>query len=185
MKTKNIKWFAYILTSLMLLQSCNTYKKVSVSSDETITSNTNSAQQTEERSDVFVRVFDMQGKKIEKGKIITISDTSLELFRKRESTTIDVRSIGFIKTKRSIGHNFLVGAVAGTLLGIATVTIDEDYSWSDDGRWVFLVPTVIGAIEGGLWSFFKNSKTIIIKGDLAKWQTLKTNWESSQEFIIK
>ncbi len=63
----------------------------------------------------FVRVYNVQGKKIGKGKILNISETSLQLTRHGEKTSFMVTEIGRIKTKRSGGNNILVGALSGAV----------------------------------------------------------------------
>lgn len=129
-----------------------------------------------ENTKAFVRVYDLQGKKIGKGKILSISDTSLQLNRKVASAEIPVNSIGSIKTKRSAGHNVLVGTAIGAstmaILGAATADPDSFLGWSaGEGAagGAFLGGTA-GAVIGGITILFKNSKSYEINGDLEKWK---------------
>jgi len=71
------------------------------------------AQNEFENTNIFVRVYDLEGKKIGKGKILSISETSLQLYRKGEFI---VNGIGSIKTKHSGGNNRLIGAASGAVL---------------------------------------------------------------------
>ena len=91
------------------------------------------AQNEFENTNIFVRVYDLDGKKIGKGKILSILETSLQLYRKGESVKVMVNGIGSIKTKHSAGINVLVGAAIGAttmaILGAATAEPDA---------WVFL-----------------------------------------------
>ncbi|NEW78161.1 MAG: hypothetical protein GZ086_01800 [Gelidibacter sp.] len=138
-----------------------------------------------EKTKAFVRVYDLQGKKIGKGKILSISDTSLQLNRKVASAEIPVNSIGSIKTKRSAGHNVLKGAVIGAstmaILGAATANPDDWFLAYSAGEGV-AVGAVFGgaggAAIGGITILFKNSKSYEINGDLKKWKAFN-------EIIIK
>ena len=141
------------------------------------------AQVKNEQKDVFVRVFDLQGKKIGKGKILSISDTSIELKGKSESP-ISVANIGMIKTKHSGGHNVLIGAASGAtifaIIGIASgVSADSDESFFD--WWTSeegaaggaLVGGATGAAIGGLTILLKKSNSYEINGDELKLKELK------------
>ena len=126
-----------------------------------------SAQVGPEKANVFVRVYDLQGKKISKGNILSISDTLLQLKGKREPMKIAARSIGLIKTKHSGGNNVLIGAVSGAtflaILGAAAY---------NPGSWV-VGSAAAGAAIGGITTLFKNSKSYKINGDELKWKEFK------------
>ena len=138
-----------------------------------------SAQVGPEKANVFVRVYDLQGKKISKGNILSISDTLLQLKGKREPMKIAARSIGLIKTKHSGGNNVLIGAVSGaTFLAILGAAAYNPGSWvlgsaaAGAAIGVFLgAPT--GAAIGGITTLFKNSKSYKINGDELKWKEFK------------
>ena len=143
------------------------------------------AQNGFENTNVFVRVYNLQGKKIGKGKILSISETSLQLNRKGESGKIPVSNIGFIKTKRSEGSNVLVGAAIGaTTIGIfGAVAAEPDVIilpiTAGEGAAIGVVlGGIAGAAIGGITILFKNSKSYEINGDKAKWKAFK-------EMIIK
>jgi len=139
------------------------------------------AQNGFENTNLFVRVYDLQGNKIGKGNILSISESSLQLNRKRESVKIPVSSIGSIKTKHSAGNNVLIGAVTGaaTMAFLGAVTGDGYfYTAAEGGAGGALVGGTVGAAIGGITILFKNSKFYEIDGDKAKLKAFK-------EMIIK
>ena len=74
---------------------------------------------------IFVRVFNLNGKKINTGRVLATTDTSLQLkTESRDTVNLSINSIGTIKTKRSAGHNVLMGSVAAAgafaIFGAAT-----------------------------------------------------------------
>ncbi|WP_157831524.1 hypothetical protein [Confluentibacter flavum] len=136
------------------------------------------------KSSMFVRVYNLDGKKINKGHVTFVGDTILGLKRHGNIIQINVREIGTIKTKRSAGHNLLIGttagAAAGAILGVVTVNATNDLF----GNWFYhtesdglvggaMFGAVAGACNGGITAFLKHSNTYIINGDLEKWQVLK------------
>ncbi|PIB38541.1 hypothetical protein [Maribacter sp. 4G9] len=128
----------------------------------------------------FVRVYNVQGKKIGKGKILNISETSLQLIRHGETTSFTVNEIGKVKTKRSGGNNVLVGALSGAvtfaIIGVASNDPDSQILRLSNGE-----AAVAGAFVGGTLGtgigvislLFKNSKTFEINGDIEKWNVFK------------
>lgn len=142
------------------------------------------AQNKFENSNVFVRVYNLQGKKIGKGKILSISDMSLQLNKKVASVEIPANSIGSIKTRRSAGHNVIAGTVIGAstmaILGAATADPDSFLGWSagEGAAGGAFIGGTVGAAIGGITILFKNSKSYEINGDLEKWKAFN-------EIIIK
>ena len=65
------------------------------------------------QTSTFVRIYDLHAKKIYKGVIHMVTDTSVQLVAKQTPIEISVRRIGFIKTKRSPGNNILLGSIIG------------------------------------------------------------------------
>jgi hypothetical protein len=125
---------------------------------------------------LFVRVYDLHGKKTHKGRIASITDSTLTLKLQNALTTIPVNQIGTIRTRRSAGHNFLVGAligiVPGALLGIAASHSDDD-SFIDfsTGDWAIggaALGMLIGGPVGAIAS--KHSIRFPIDGDTQKWK---------------
>jgi len=139
-----------------------------------------SAQELTEKANTFVRVYDLQGKKISKGNILSISDTSLELKYAKGSKKITSNIIGLIKTKHSGGNNVLIGAATcGTIFaGMGAATADPDdwmfgYTASEGAIGGAVAGGVIGGAIGGITILFKNSKSYIINGDELKWKEFK------------
>jgi hypothetical protein len=129
---------------------------------------------------IFVRVFDLSGKKINKGHVFTVTDTSLQLKGKSVPVNIPVRSIGFIKTKHSAGNNVLIGSIVGVsslaILGVASAEPDAEiagYTALEGAGAGAIVGLPVGAVIGGLTSLFKNSKSYLINGDVTKWKAFQ------------
>ena len=120
----------------------------------------------------FVRLYNLTGEKINKGHVISVTDTSLQLKDASTSVDIPVRSIGFIKTKRSAGNNVLIGAVigatAGAILGAVTLPSDEffDFTQGEGAAIGGVIGLGVGAVIGGLTVLAKNPNTFLINGDI-------------------
>lgn len=139
------------------------------------------AQQQQDSATIFIRVFDLEGKRISKGRIAILSDSLLYLKKERGIITIPISEIGKIKTKRSAGHNIFIGAVSGAILGgvILSATNDEDKSYPiSDGLAAYsgaIGGGALGVLVGGISSLFKNSKTTPINGDKEAWLKFKNS----------
>jgi hypothetical protein len=142
-----------------------------------------SAQEAYVNSNIFVRVYDLQGKKIAKGKIFTISETQLQLRigSGQKFVKVPVNDIGHIKTKRSAGNNMLIGvasgAVFGAILGSTNPPTDSSggtFTWAggssaDEFTSGLAVGVISGTIVGSVSILFKNSKTYNIDGNSENW----------------
>lgn len=127
---------------------------------------------------VFVRVYNLQNKKIGKGKILAITDSSIQLIRNKKIKKISVVDIGVIKTKWSDGHNILIGtAVGATIIGIAVAsdTNEDNAFFSVEGDILAgaIFGGTAGATIGGITCLFKNSATYEINADMEKWKIFK------------
>ena len=135
-------------------------------------------QEASERDGTFVRVYDLEGRKFSKGKILSFSDTLLLLKGQQQ---VDPEKIGFIKTKRSSGNNVLIGAISlGLFSGIigAVTAEPDDFLGFTPGEGFFLgaiLGTPAGALLGWISSLFKESSTFIINGDLQKWRQFQNS----------
>lgn len=153
------------------------------------------AQKPEIENGMFVRVYNLKGKKIGKGKLYIISDSLLTLKRNSKIINLKPNEIGFIRTKQSTGHDVLVGSIIGVttfaIIGAATSheeTKTANLGWL--GSYEYTTGTSPGtgaAIGGGLGlvggaltglgvSALKNSKKFIINGD-------KSNWNAFEQLI--
>jgi len=139
------------------------------------------AQQSNDLTKIFVRIYDLQGSKIAKGKILSITDDGIRLKAKKRPVSVAVSEIGRVKTKRSGGHNVLmgasVGAATGIILGVASSDPDAgflSYSASDGAAGGGIMLGTVGTVIGGITVLFKNSKTFAIAGDPVKWEAFRT-----------
>ena len=71
------------------------------------------AQELLKNSKIFVSVYKNEGQKIAKEKILNTTDDALILKKGSSSITIPTTDIMYIKTKKTNGHNVLIGGVAG------------------------------------------------------------------------
>lgn len=135
------------------------------------------SQENTNKKKLFVRVYDLEGKKIGKGHVNILNDTLLELKKNSKLIQFNVNDIGTIKTKRSAGHNILIG----TAIGATTFAILGAAS-ADPDAWIFgytaAEGAAVGALGGGLGGAavggasvaFKNSVTYPINGNIDKWR---------------
>jgi hypothetical protein len=123
----------------------------------------------------FVRVFDGNGLKIAKGRLVALTDTSLQLM-KDTLVTVPVRQIGSIRTKRSGLHNVGIGtAVSSAALAtlfMATADSGGFIDWTiGEGAVIGTVIGIpVGAAIGGISTLFKGSQRFVIDGRAANWK---------------
>lgn len=129
---------------------------------------------------LFVRVYDGHGKKIEKGHVMMVTDSLLQLKLNTLEAGVPVQNIGFIKTGRSDGHNILTGAIIGTSLGVilGVATADPDawilpYTAGEGAAMFGLGGAIQGALIGLITLLGKKEKTFEIHGDFEKWKTFQ------------
>ncbi|GGK31159.1 hypothetical protein GCM10007962_26990 [Yeosuana aromativorans] len=137
--------------------------------------------QENKTQNLFVRVFDMAGKKIGKGHIYSINDSLIILSKSKKLKELHLKDIGKIKTKHSGGNNILIGATTGVLVGaiLGSVNPPTDssggtFTWAggssgDELASGVTVGVLSGTIIGSVSALFKNSKTFIIEGNKEKW----------------
>ncbi len=133
------------------------------------------AQEEFKNPKTFVRVYNLQGTKINKGKILKVTDTTLVLKRNKGFVEIPLNRIGSIKTKRSGINNILIGAAAGSIIGASTVEDSIDLE-EFRGPYVMLggvSGAAVGSAIGGITILFKNSKSYEVNGDELKWKVFK------------
>ncbi|GAA4291827.1 hypothetical protein GCM10023163_07410 [Aestuariibaculum suncheonense] len=140
-----------------------------------------SAQEENKTQKLFLRVFDMDGKKIGKGHIHSINDSLIVLSKAKKLKKIHPKEIGKIKTKRSGGHNVLVGATSGALVGVVLGSVNPPtdssggtFTWAggssgDELASGVTVGVISGTIIGGISALFNNPKTFVIESNPEKW----------------
>lgn len=140
----------------------------------------NLSAQNEVYNNIFVRIYNLEGKKINKGKLKSVSTTSMELYLKGETVTVPLNKIGKIKTKRSAGNNIGKGALIGggsfALLGLLSGDDDKgflSFSATDKALFGLISGGTLGAIVGGITALFKKSELYIIDGNEMKLENFK------------
>tara|TARA_R110001592_G_scaffold283472_1_gene551405 strand:+ start:141 stop:659 length:519 start_codon:yes stop_codon:yes gene_type:complete len=135
------------------------------------------AQELPKKSKIFVRVYNSEGQKIAKGKILNITDDALVLKKGSSSITVPVSDISYLKTKRSNGHNVLLGAAGGSLVGLSIASSQSGKSSGGFGGTAkgiayagAIVVVLVGAGVGYLTTLFKGSKQYSIDGNTVKWK---------------
>ena len=130
------------------------------------------AQKEKNKAAPFIRVYDLNGTKISKGRIARITDTSLVVSRGEIPVNIELSKIGFIKTKRSVGNNILygaaIGAGTGAILGLASGGENEWWGKGEGAGGFGLILGAMGAGAGAITAIFKKSKTFSVKGKYSK-----------------
>ena len=76
----------------------------------------------------FLRLYDVHGKKIDRGELFETTDTSLVLTRKNIFTETPVTKVNVIKSKRTTGHRILITTLKIT--GAAIFLVAAVYSLS-------------------------------------------------------
>ncbi|WP_420322956.1 hypothetical protein [Flagellimonas sp.] len=130
------------------------------------------SQENLEHVGMFVRVFDLQGNKIAKGKIQSITANELQLQTRKLSIKLPVNNIGKIKTGRSGGTNVGIGAMIGAFIGGISGNNDGLYGAST-GESIVIVGVagaIMGSAAGGLSTIFKKNQKFRIDGDAEKWK---------------
>ena len=133
----------------------------------------------------FLRVYDLQGEKLGKGRIASFSETALNLKTGGKHVIIPANNIGSIKTKHSAGNNLLTGAGIGATT-LATLAFISHNPNPDPNVWFSFSSSrseetvagafaggILGTIIGGLTIPFKNSTSYKINGDPVKWKVFR------------
>lgn len=133
-----------------------------------------------QKNQLFVRVYDLNDKKINKGFVIAVNDSLLRIKKDTSYVDIPVKTIGTIRTKKSVGNNVLIGSLMGAAvvggIGAATAEPDAEIMGYTAGEG-FIIGVIFGAPTGAIIGTFsaglKNSKTFKIDGDLEKWKAFR------------
>jgi len=122
-------------------------------------------------------VYDLKGNKIARGRVLSATDTSLQL--KGLTMSIPVRNIGSIRTKHSAGNNVLIGSIVGTCtIGIPFAIAGVDYASGEDDAAAAVVGVITGSVAGAVIGAatipLKKSKLYLIDGNPEKWKTFRS-----------
>ena len=120
-------------------------------------------------------MYNLEGKKIKKGKLIFVNDSTLTLNRNGKKFDINFNTIGKIKTKHSGGHNVLIGSLTGFSVGAIGGVANSVWLYTvEEGAYAGgLLGAAGGAAIGGVTAGFKESETYIINGEIVKWKIFK------------
>ena len=125
--------------------------------------------------DIFIRIYNLEGRKVHKGRIRSVSRTLIELqeLPSGDFISIPFNEIGKIKTKRSGGNTIakcaVIGGTSGAIIGFSQGDGVFGVFTAIDYAIVGLVSGgVLGAAAVGIMATFKKSKLYIIDGDELK-----------------
>ncbi len=128
----------------------------------------------------FIRIYDSNGDKIAKGRILSVTDSSLIVESAKKSKSIPIKNVAIIKTKHSFGHLPLVLGTSGIILGGIVGAASYQGSNNSGSGWdidLGIGASVLGgsmifgpglALEGVLISATKKHETFEIDGDVNK-----------------
>lgn len=133
------------------------------------------ANSAQSQPSLFVRVYDLNGKKIYKGIVTNVTDSNIQL--NFSETNISVKNIGAIRTKHSFGHNILV-STGITSLAFVTLFVATSQDKSGFISWTPLEGIAIGLLSGAIYgpvigagsTLFKNSIEFPINGSEKNWK---------------
>lgn len=77
---------------------------------------------------IFLRLYNSSGKKIDRGELFQMSDTSITLTRKNIFTETPITKVELIKSKRTTGHRILITSLS--VVGVAAIVAGKIYSLS-------------------------------------------------------
>lgn len=132
---------------------------------------------------MFVRVYDLSGKKINKGRVLATTDSTLQLKGQPSPISISVGNIGSIRTQHSTGHNIAIGSATGVVVGLAVglaIPISTDPNSFDvlskggQAAAGAVLGLAGGALIGAISASLKDSKHVVINGDPAKWKAFQS-----------
>lgn len=117
----------------------------------------------------FIRAYNFNNQKIEKGRFLNVSKDfkELRLINNTDTIKVPVAEISYLRTKRAHGHLVLIGAATGfavgAILGISHAVKDDFYLGYD-----ILYPGLFFGAAGGAFGAigyaFKKSAIIYVEG---------------------
>jgi len=138
----------------------------------------------------FLRLYSLAGFKFQKGYLAGTTDSSLSIYKGGDTIEVPVVNIGYIKTKRSVGHSMWVGALAVGVPSIVYGAASGEPKVNDNtlgglihDATVFtpaegavtgaFLGGIIGAATGAIISAIGKSTTFKINGSLDEWRLQK------------
>lgn len=140
---------------------------------------------TDAQNGQFVRIFNSGHKKISKGHIALITDSSLQLYKNARDTAysnIHFKEIGYIKSKRSGWINVMAGTAATAagmaIAGAATTKPDAFFGKRFAATVLGIIGVPIGAVLGAATIPLNKSKRFVVNGDLQNWNSFKSHYHA-------
>lgn len=130
----------------------------------------------------FVRVYDLDNKKIGKGVIIGLNDSALFVQQKNTVFRFPYTDIGQLKTKRSYVHDLFVSmGSSGTLFGVfGLMNYNENrigtVSRGQETTAGFVGGAMLGALVCSVYQIFKQDEKIKINGNYNDWLNFKNRF---------
>ena len=129
----------------------------------------------------YVRVYDEVGKKIFRGFILRVSDSSLTILDgSKKSVEVPASMITSLRLKRSFGHTVLISSlIAGATLAVmGAASADPDawifaYSAAEGALMGLVVGGISGAAMGSIISGTQKRPVFKIERDLGNWKKVK------------
>ena len=128
----------------------------------------------EAQKPAFFRVYNTHGKKVNKGSVFELSDSSLTLTRKNIFVETAVPEIDVIKSKRTTGHRVMITTLK--VVGIAFFVAATVFALSHDGPRTSTINSGAGKTKNGNLknpmpkTAPKPEKKYKVNADAEKWQ---------------
>ena len=129
---------------------------------------------------IFIRVFDESGKKMHKGFLSQVSDSSLTIRNGEKKLKVPVSKISAIRIKRSFGHTVLISSLVGatgfSIFGAATAEPDAWFSYSvgEGAAAGFIFGAVAGGAVGSIVAATNKKPILQINMDQKEWIKAKS-----------
>ena len=131
------------------------------------------------QKNIFIRLYDLNGKKIGKGNLLPGTDSTIDLLRGKKTKTFSISKVDEVKTRRTFGHSVLIGTGVGVGLATVGIIISASASNSDnqetsfDAGLIALGLPYAGALVGTVVGAVTKRRTFEIKGNADNWKPLK------------
>ena len=130
---------------------------------------------------IFLRVYDETGKKIQKGSLRSVSDSSLTIESGGKITEVPASKISVIKVKRSFGHTVAIssgiGAAGFAIFGAATADPDAwvlGYTAGEGAAVGFIFGALAGATVGSIIGATSKKPVLRINMDHKEWMKARS-----------
>ena len=133
---------------------------------------------------VYLRLYDSTGKKIGKGYISAVSDSTVQL-KSAIVRTINIRQVQYIKTKLSCGSSVLKGSIAGLMCSLLIIKFNGVPADADTNSVfitkqqgiILIAGTATGTLIGFISGITQKRQKIFINGNPEKWKIERGKFE--------